>query len=557
MIEPYETPPEGLLPWIREQKDIRWEDYLIYRAGRWKNPLTGEKEKCVDAVCTACGQDMKLEYVAGPQCGRYAAAPFGFGWHDDAGAHEGDNYSEARCPMCGAEVKALHIGSAAAAEQYAWPMTLEARGEALILYLWRVRRYAEKTGEIRWAVVPWEAYVYAQGKAVKLVHWRKTLGGSTCLLDKWDELRKLTDTAYDVDIVYCPEGIERACMGTGMENSKLAEYMAIESEYRFPVTWLRLYQRFPNLENLMTCQAAKLTAGMIAEEKRAASYYHKWNTNTDLLRSLARKKARPWDILRIEKAELAYFAGRETKDGAERLKTVQLMRKRGFKVRAGEEDPAWISYDFRWFLEHGHDPRRVIRYLARQKRRYPKDNIHKSTLSDYWSAAEYLEMDLSDPEIRWPQRLKNAHDAATDRKREAMDAKRRKEAAEAAAARAKKFEKRFETLSRYSWERNGILIRPARDEGELQAEGKALHHCVATYADDHAEGRSSIFFIRRASEPDKPWYTLNLDDKSLSVRMDLGNHNCKTTPEVQAFEDAWIAWVRAGAKRNDKEVHAA
>lgn len=217
----------------------------------------------------------------------------------------------------------------------------------------------------------------------------------------------------------------------------------------------------------------------------------------------------------------------------------------------------WISYDFRPFLEHGHDPRRVIRYLARQKRRYPKDNACRSTLSDYWSAAEYLEMDLNDPEIRWPQRLKTAHDAATGRRLEVMDAKRQKAAAAAAAARAKKFEKRFETLSRYSWERNGILIRPARDEGELRAEGKALHHCVATYAEAHADGRSSIFFVRRASEPDKPWYTLNLDAERLTVKMDLGNHNCKTTPEVQAFEDAWIAWVRAGAKRNDKEVNAA
>lgn len=493
MITPRETPPEGLLPWARDNKEIQWEDYIVYRAGRWANPLTEMKEKCVDAVCSACGKSMKLEYVAGPECGRYASAPFGFAWYDDEGRHESESYDQVHCPMCNARVKALHIGKSSAAERFAWPMTLEAAESALILYMWRVQRWAEKTGEIRWKVVPWEAYVYDQGKAVKWVHWRKTMGGSTWLLEKWESLSKLTDTVYDIDIVYCPEGIERACMGTCMENSKLAEYMAITSEKRFPVTWLRLYQRFPHLENLMTCAAAKLTAGMIADEKKEASYYHQWNTKTDLLRALARTKVRPWDILRIEKAELAYFTERETKDGAERLKTVQLMRKAGYKVRAGEEDPRWLKGDLRSFLDKGFDPRKVMRYINRQERRYPKDNVGYFMLTDYWSAAEYLHIDLNDPEIRWPQRLKNAHDQATGRRLELMDQERKRKAAEQAARMAERFERRFEALSRYSWERDGILIRPARNEQELKDEGKKLHHCVGTYAESHAEGESSIF----------------------------------------------------------------
>lgn len=90
MITPRETPPEGLLPWARDNKEIQWEDYIVYRAGRWANPLTEMKEKCVDAVCSACGKSMKLEYVAGPECGRYASAPFGFAWYDDEGRHESE-----------------------------------------------------------------------------------------------------------------------------------------------------------------------------------------------------------------------------------------------------------------------------------------------------------------------------------------------------------------------------------------------------------------------------------------------------------------------------------
>ncbi len=551
-MTPAETPPEGLLPWIRSREKIDWKDYLVYRAGRWTNPLTGIKEKCVDAVCTACGASLKLAYDAAA-----GGSTFGFGWFEEGKYHSAHNYKEIECPGCGKKVRSLHISSIRDSECYCWPMTLEAQGSAAVLYLWRVGRWADKTGELHWDVIPWEAYGFDQGKAVKWVHWMKNMGGGTVLLPRWESRKKLTDTCYDVDIVYCPEGIERALLGTCMENSKLREYMAITDEYRFPVTWLRLYQRFHNLENLMTCPAAKLTAGMIAEEKSAASYYHQWNTNTDLLRGLDRRKARPWDILRIRKDELTYFTGRAKKDGAERLKTVLLMRKKGFSVRTGEEDPEWIRGSLREFLDKGFDPRKVKSYIDRQRRKYPKDNVGYYLLTDYWFAAEYLHMDLSDLELRWPQRLKTAHDTATETRRIREDEKRKRLAEAETAARAKKFRARFKKMSRYAWEKDGILIRPAANEQELKDEGKALHHCVATYAERHASGSLTIFFIRRAAEPDKPWYTLNFNEKALSVTENRGNHNCARTEEIQAFEDAWLAWVRAGADHKKKEEKAA
>ena len=558
-MTPAETIPEGLLPWIREQEDIRWRDYLVYRAGRWTNPLTGIKEKCVDAVCTACGRSMKLEHVAGPDCARYSSAPFGFGWKDDTGTHESISGRETCCPECGKKVTAVHIGSIGETQRYCWPMTLEAQGEAVILYLWRVGRWADKEGRIHWDAVPWEAYGFSQGKAKKWVHWMKTMGGSVCLFQKWEERKKFTDTAYDVDIVYCPEGIEKATAGTYVENSKLAEYMAIDSEYRFPVTWLRIYQRHPHVENLMTCGAARLTAGMIAREKKAESYYSDWNEKTDLLKQLDHKKARPWEMLRIQKEELSYFTDREKKDGPERLKALIMARKAGLRIRCGEENPAWIHGYGSSYLREGIDPRKAERYMARQKRKYPKDYINDSGIFDYWENAKWLGMDLNDPQIRWPQRFKTAHDDAAQRRRTLMDEERKRMAAAEAAAREKKFAARFERMSRYSWELNGILIRPALNEQELIDEGKTLSHCVGTYARRHAAGELTIFFIRRASEPDKPWFTLNFKEETLSVTENRGAHNCARTEEVRAFEEAWLAWVRAGAKKNNtiKEVTAA
>ena len=53
--------PKGLIPWIKEQKDIDWPNYLIYKAGYYRDPMTGQNEPCADAVCTACGARQRLD----------------------------------------------------------------------------------------------------------------------------------------------------------------------------------------------------------------------------------------------------------------------------------------------------------------------------------------------------------------------------------------------------------------------------------------------------------------------------------------------------------------
>ena len=73
---------------------------------------------------------------------------------------------------------------------------------------------------------------------------------------------------------------------------------------------------------------------------------------------------------------------------------------------------------------------------------------------------------------------------------------------------------------------------------EIIDEGKALCHCVGGYAERHAKGKLHIMFIRKADKPDVPFYTVEVDlfGKIVQVR---GQRNCKTTPEVDAFIEAY------------------
>ena len=82
--------------------------------------------------------------------------------------------------------------------------------------------------------------------------------------------------------------------------------------------------------------------------------------------------------------------------------------------------------------------------------------------------------------------------------------------------------------------------------------GDALHHCVGTYAKDHANGKTAIFFIRRAKAPRKSFYTLELNEGKLVVRQNRGRRNCARTKEVEELEAVWLAWLKAGAPRDAK-----
>ena len=108
-------------------------------------------------------------------------------------------------------------------------------------------------------------------------------------------------------------------------------------------------------------------------------------------------------------------------------------------------------------------------------------------------------------------------------------------------AKTKNFKKAVEKLLPMAWEQAGLLIRPAATAKELIREGAALHHCVGGYAERMAKGETAIFFIRRAEEPDKPFYTLELRDKTVIQCRTAHNKSYEQDEPVHAFVREWLA----------------
>jgi len=187
--------------------------------------------------------------------------------------------------------------------------------------------------------------------------------------------------------------------------------------------------------------------------------------------------------------------------------------------------------------------KKAVKYLEKQ-------NEQPYTLRDYWSDCEKLNLDLGREDILLPPDLAQAHQRTIDA---LAEARRQKELEEAHEAQ-KKFKMHLKKLERdFAFENENLLIRPARSHTELINEGSALHHCVATYAKKHLSGQTVIFFIRKKSEPDKPFYTLEYNPKTENIVQCRGLHNCGKTPEVEAFVDAWSGYIR----NKKKKSHAA
>lgn len=183
----------------------------------------------------------------------------------------------------------------------------------------------------------------------------------------------------------------------------------------------------------------------------------------------------------------------------------------------------------------------ILKYIKKQKERF-------YFYRDYIDAAEKCKLDLKVHNVLFPKNLRKAHDDAITTV-QAITSRQEYEKAKKRLA---------ELVKLYSFNNDLYLIRPPYDTSEIVAEGKALQHCVGGYAGRHANGTTTILFMRSASEPDKPLYTIEMHGKNL--RQVHGYKNTTSpndNPEAKAFFDEWLEWVKAGSpkkKQNKKKA---
>lgn len=83
-----------------------------------------------------------------------------------------------------------------------------------------------------------------------------------------------------------------------------------------------------------------------------------------------------------------------------------------------------------------------------------------------------------------------------------------------------------------------IIIAPDKTE-DLKIEGLTLSHCVGTYINAFAEGRSKIFFMREADKPNVPLVTIEINQYNELIQA-RGKHNRTLNLEENKFLNKWF-----------------
>ena len=201
------------------------------------------------------------------------------------------------------------------------------------------------------------------------------------------------------------------------------------------------------------------------------------------------------------------------------------------------------------------------RYTERKDPRIERKQNMANDWLEYIGWCKELKYDLSNMFIYMPNNFKNVHDRvageyrALQDKKTAEEKRRREEAARRELEQTKKamaeiFEKNNGTDA-FSIKGKGLILVVPKSGDEIRAEGEALHHCVGGYVQRVAKGETNIFFVRKADEPGKSYFTMEWNhNKVIQCR---GKGNCGMPPEVKAFVKVFEQKMQEAVKKDDKQ----
>lgn len=508
-----EALPEGLIDYIR--REVLPEDrVIIYKRGN------------VNGICTVCGTQV---HARGR---RFTQSAY------------------ATCPNCGARVICVLEDGCAFAANYIENIVAVQKGtdgETVFFRQWLLHR----DNSARWEHIEdflQETVRYAI-RGNKTAKWQKQGKESYYMrteryeLDEWT--RWQDNRIYDGSYFFYPTGIEEALSGTAMQYADLEGYLEERGHNKNPIYFLEYHARYPVIEFLWKAGYRNIVHnrifGMDRENRNAILWERKKLKECFKfpLRILKLMPPEEWSLNDIQRVnDLWEKYGGKVTDTEIRLVLqskvdIQLWSRATTYANAG----------------------RILKYIKNQTDKRKEKNPDKRSISqndtaqayrDYLQECEQLHLDLHDKEILFPKDLTAAH----NRTMEQVKFEKNK-------ADQEKFQKAVEKLEKFAWGEGEFFIRPAREQMELTAEGKALHHCVGGYIRDMAEEKTAIFFLRKANEPDKPFYTLELQKKRVIQCRTEHNASYDRNPDVKNFVDMWMEKVvKKGGKKKAKEAAA-
>ncbi|MGN7760481.1 PcfJ domain-containing protein [Paenibacillus sp. 22594] len=259
----------------------------------------------------------------------------------------------------------------------------------------------------------------------------------------------------------------------------------------------------------------------------------------------------PAKVLRLSNVEIKELAKKDS-ISLQTLRSYQVTKAEGLNFSYEEAqaisdlvDPR-VAAEFRGALHtlkgrlsSGDLKRYILKQMRKNRTSFYNARAVLINYRDYLGECEKLGLDITRPGVYLPNNLHEAHRSTTKRVQ-----------AIANQQYQENVRKRKEELEKMRFQYKELILFPAPSTNALVNEGKVLEHCVADYARDYARGTTDLFFVRRKSDPDKPFYTLEVQNEE--VRQCRGFDNCDMTPEVEEFIERFKKDKLAKKKRSTK-----
>lgn len=542
-----EEPPEGLLQWTKRHCDgelgpeyLAWKsvtipvytmDYLMNN-----NLRPSRKERVAECTCLKCGSKFVTEKTGNAlefwidDCGEWwpldpngPGDPKELNQEDTTGYQvEVDGENEVmQCPMCyetvrtipernlrGGRRKQVLVVSIATLEKY-----------AAVIY-WLVRRIIfENRNE--YEVYPRDAYVLSEkGTLQRFSH--KSGGGPFCCEWQEKQWRYVSNKRDSLDMVYHDWGSINNKKKGGIFYDKVPDLTGTTAEKTglqafagndglCSVEYLKLWKKYPNLENLVNTGWNKLVNAIVYSSSNGYSAAAEMQQVIDIT------KNKPHEMLNLSRSDFKTIRETGKQWEYECQKMWQIFRSMGTSANqfliyrdmfmdTGIRTLVTLQKDYGEY-----DIEKLIRYMKKQKMRPAEIRI----LLDTRNAAKTLAGDrpLTQEEL-WPRNLQAAHDRYTRMQMEAIDQKK-----------VEKFQKGFDLVvdkySQLQWTDGELCIILPKSYAELVQEGNVLRHCVGGYGNSHIDGKDTIFFVRRYRRPERNYYTLDINMKDKPHRVQL------------------------------------
>ena len=223
----------------------------------------------------------------------------------------------------------------------------------------------------------------------------------------------------------------------------------------------------------------------------------------------------------------------------------------------------WNDYEGcgRLIRKYRIDPRKFDRYIDRQNEKIKEEapkcshgawNIPSavSIWKDYIQCAAEIGYDTAQEVVAMPSDIVKAHDDAVA----VRNALRLEEQAKAQKDNEEKAKKRLcDRKKRYEYTEGDYTVMVPETLRDIIKEGQDMQHCVAGYCERHAEGKTTILFIRRVAEPEKAFVTVEMSKKDVILQC-RAKRNASPSPEVLEFTEHYKKWLSENIKRiNAKE----